>query len=50
MLEKIYAELVLIRKQLQAIRDCLELFSEIRINGREMAQSVQKAMHDNDEE
>lgn len=50
MLKKIYTELVLVRKELQAIRDCLEFFSEIRINGREMARSVQKAMHDNDEE
>lgn len=55
-LNKIYTELVGIRKELQTIRKLLEphMFGKstdgIEISSIDFAQTVQKAIHDNDEE
>lgn len=46
MLKKIYAELIAIRKELQAIRISLESRNAIQIDGREFSQSVGKAIRD----
>lgn len=46
MLKKILQELVLIRKELQAIRSNLERHHEITIDGKELAKATQKAIRD----
>lgn len=50
MLKKILQELVLIRKELQAIRSSMESCLKISIDQRTIAQAVRKATSDNDEE
>lgn len=40
MLKKIYTELVLIRKELQAIRSSMEYDSKITIDSRRIAESI----------
>lgn len=47
MLKKIFQELVLIRKELQAIRSSLEF--NLQIDSKEFSQLVRKAIRDNDE-
>lgn len=46
MLKKIYEELVLIRKELQAIRSNLESNYEVVLNEKTISQSVRKAIRD----
>lgn len=46
MLKKILQELVLIRKELQAIRSNLELHPKITVDGKELAKAVQKSIRD----
>lgn len=56
MFKKIYTELVQIRKELQTIRKLLKphMFGkstdDIEISSKVFAQTVRKAIHDNDEE
>lgn len=45
-LTSILKELILIRKELQTIRNLMESSSKIGIDGTEMAKAVQKAIHD----
>lgn len=45
-LTNILKELVLIRKELQIIRNLMGSSSKIDIDGTEMAKTVQKAIHD----
>lgn len=47
MLNKIYQELVLIRKELQSIRSDKEFCTDTGIDGNELAKVVRKASHDN---
>lgn len=42
MLKKIYTELVLIRKQLQAIRSSMEFNVKITIDSRHIAESIRQ--------
>lgn len=49
-LKEILGELVLIRKELQAIRSDLEPFSKIKINPQEEARAVLKATNDSEKE
>lgn len=44
MLKKIYTELVLIRKELQAIRSSMESNSDITLNGRAICQAARKSI------
>lgn len=46
-LTSILKELILIRKELQTIRNLMESSSKIDIDGTEMAKAVQKAIHGN---
>lgn len=56
MIKKIYTELLQIKKELQTIRKLLEphmfgkLTDNIEISSKVFAQTVRKAIHDNDEE
>lgn len=56
MIKKIYTELLQIKKELQTIRKLLEphmfgkLTDNIEISSKAFAQTVRKAIHDNDEE
>lgn len=45
-LKSILIELVLIRKELQVIRNLMESYSKIDIDGTEIAKAAQKAIHD----
>ena len=45
-LKEILQELILIRKELQAIRSNLESHREITIEGKELAKAVQKSIRD----
>ena len=51
MLKKIYSELVLIRKELQAIGSSKEfkVVTPIGIDAKEVAKTIQQAIHDNGE-
>lgn len=46
MLKKIYGELILIRKELQAIRNNMESVSKIELDRKAIAQAVQKSSYD----
>lgn len=46
MLKKIYQELVMIRKELQAIRSSKEFKSEFSMDGNELIRTVRKATRD----
>lgn len=48
MLKKIYTELVLIRKELQAIRDSMEFGTNITLDERVISQVARKASCDNE--
>lgn len=48
MLKKIYTELVLIRKELQAIRDSMEFGPNITLDERVISQVARKASCDNE--
>ncbi len=48
MLRKIYIELVLIRKELQAIRSSMEFNSNITFDGKAISQAVRKSSCDNE--
>ena len=50
MLRKIYKELVLIRKELQAIRSSKESSCEITIDGKAISQALSSANRDNRKE
>ena len=50
MLKKIYTELVLIRKELQAIRSSMEFGSNITFDERVISQIVQKSIDDTSQE
>lgn len=43
---KVYRELVLIRKELQTIRNSMEFNKNFKINPSDISQAVQKANHD----